>query len=542
MEFRLSMVHHNPGEKPFVSKFSNPKTLLEYGFNGQVFKHINTVITFDKLGHNLFPINSPEREWLEKFRKNLRKEIIAAKEQGLMVYHHIDLFVLPKKIVEIYKDQICDDKGKISIDKKMTLELHKILLDEMFEIAPEIDGLIIRVGETYLYDTPFHTGNGAVQYGNINQEKSQFVKLINFLREEVCVKRDKKIFFRTWDCFNNRFHTNLQYYLDITNQVEEHKNLLFSIKYTSLDFWRRVNNNECLTKGKHNQIIEVQSQREYEGKGAFPSYGMNDVINGDKYLENPIPLKEMVKNPLIKGIYVWPRGGGWYGPYLSDEFWCDLNTYVIANYAKNTSLSEEEIFNDFIKKNLYLSDSDCEKFRELCLMSNDALLYCRYIRDYDKVLKGSSTPCCNWMRDDCLGGLRQLTPAFDVLFEEGKLNDALEEKAEGLSMWEKVYNLCKEIKWNDCEKSNFIIGSCEYAVKLFKAVYNGWKIMVYGYLSEKGMHVSNELKTAIIDFDVMWAEYQKLNENDNISSLYRLKHLSEPGLGETIEKYRSATF
>jgi len=539
LEIKLSMVHHNPGEKPFITKFTNPETLAEYGFNGQVFKHINTVVTFDKLGHNLFPENSPERLWIEKFKKTLKSEIDEAKNAGLLACHHIDLFVLPKKLVEIYRDQICDVEGKISLDKEMTLYLHKVLLDEIFEIVPNLDALIIRVGETYLHDTPYHIGNGAVKYGDTEREKEQFVKLISFLREEVCVKRNKKIFFRTWDCFDNRFHTNLQYYLEITNRIEIHENLYFSIKYTSLDFWRRVKNNECLTRGIHNQIIEVQCQREYEGKGAYPSYVMNDVVNGDSSLRNPIGLKNIVNNPLIKGVYVWPRGGGWHGPYITDELWCDLNTYVISKYANDTSLTEEYLFDKFSKEHLNLSDKDVGLFRELCLMANEAILKTRYIEHYDATLKEKSYPCCNWMRDDCLGGLKQLMPAFDVLYKNGKLFEALSEKGEGYKLWQKVYNICKEIDWSNSSHKDFVISSCEYAMCLFSSVYCGWKVMTYGYLNDKGVLNTNSLKEAIKEFDASWKKYENLSKKKNMSTLYGTCFLDDDqGIGTTVEKYR----
>ncbi len=539
MDIKLSMVHHNPGEEPFITKFTNPKTLVEYGFNGQVFKHINTVVTFDKLGHNLFPENSPERLWIDEFKESINREINEAKKAGLLACHHIDLFVLPKKLVEIYKDQICDIEGEISVDKEMTLYLHKVLIDEIFEIAPNLDALVIRVGETYLHDTPYHIGNGAVKYGEIKKEKEQFVKLIRFLREEVCVKHNKKMFFRTWDCYNDRFHTNLQYYLDITNQIEPHENLYFSIKYTSLDFWRRVKNNECLTRGNHNQIIEVQCQREYEGKGAYPSYVMNDVINGDAFLKNPVGLKTLACNPLIKGVFVWPRGGGWQGPYITDEFWCDLNTFVISNYANDTSQTEEELFNRFVKVNLKLSDSDMELFRKLCLTANEAILKTRYIERYDVTLEEKAYPCCNWIRDDCLGGLKQLMTAFDVLYANGDLFEALSEKGEGYELWQKVYKMSREIDWSNSDYGDFIISSCEYAMRLFSSVYCGWKVMTYGYLNDKGISNTNELKDAIKEFDNSWEKYSSISKNENMSTLYGTYYLDDDqGIGTTVEEYR----
>jgi len=86
-----------------------------------------------------------------------------------------------------------------------------------------VDGFIIRVGETYLYDTPYHTGNGPIPhlgpvwtpdyaYRELLDEKPEepnwsgaqtdaYVKLIRFLRSEICVRHDKILMFRTWDIF-----------------------------------------------------------------------------------------------------------------------------------------------------------------------------------------------------------------------------------------------------------------------------------------------------------------------------------------------------
>ena len=63
----------------------------------------------------------------------------------------------PKMLVKKYHDEICDENGKISIFKEKTKELHRKMFDEMFSKF-QIDGLIIRVGETHLFDIPFHVG------------------------------------------------------------------------------------------------------------------------------------------------------------------------------------------------------------------------------------------------------------------------------------------------------------------------------------------------------------------------------------------------
>lgn len=163
MTFVIDMVHHNPGEPPFESEFLKPGFLRDAGFNGQVFKHINCVATFDRLGLDLFPAGSPDRKWLDAFLPSIEREIYAAKAHGLKVYYHLDLFVLPRRLVEQLGDEICDPQtGRISLDRPKTLDIHRVLFEELTDRFPEVDGYIIRVGETYLFDTPFHQGNSPI--------------------------------------------------------------------------------------------------------------------------------------------------------------------------------------------------------------------------------------------------------------------------------------------------------------------------------------------------------------------------------------------
>lgn len=279
MEFIMDMVHHNPGEAPFNTVFSDPEKLKSYGYNALVFKHINTAVSFSGYDPSVFCSDPDALQWINALGRKISDETALAKRAGLNVYYHIDLFVLSKAVAEKYADEIYDSDGKINLHSERTLELHRVMFDEIFAGFPDVDGLIVRVGETYLHDTPYHTGSGAIRYDNPEKEREDFVFLLNFLRSEICEKHNKYLFFRTWDCFADRFHANPEYYLDITNRVNPHEKLIFSIKHTAPAFWRRVKFNECLTAGQHRQIVKVQCQREYECKGAYPMYVMNGVIN-----------------------------------------------------------------------------------------------------------------------------------------------------------------------------------------------------------------------------------------------------------------------
>lgn len=511
MQLIMDMVHDNPGEKRFQTIFRDPKMLAKLGYNTQVFKHANTVATFEAMGENFFD-SEEAKNWLEHMTKIVTKELSDAKSAGLLTMSHIDLFVLPKAMVEKYRSEICDEDGKISIFREKTKEIHRCMFDELFQKYP-IDGLIIRVGETYLYDTPFHTGNGAVKYGDKTEEQNMFVELINFLVDEVCKKHGKYLIFRTWDCFADKFHADLQYYLEVTDRIPKHEKLIFSIKHTALDFWRNVKFNPCIGAGKHPQVIEIQCQREYEGKGAYPMYVMDGVINGFPENRQKRGLKDLIDNPLIRGIYTWSRGGGWHGPYIQNEFWCKLNTYVISNYANDPSRTEKEIFQEFIREELHTDQANAEKFYELCQVVSEAILHGRYISDYDRSLEESFMPSNNWLRDDRIGEPEKLDPVFTYLEKNGLLDQALEEKRETVVLWEKIKKMFSSIKMENEQDRRFIEQSIEYGLRLFNVIEIYFQILAKNRKNEK---IDDLLK----QYETAWERYQELEKESGASSCY----------------------
>lgn len=552
MKLMLDMVHHNPGEPPFKSRFLDPAHLVDYGFNGQVFKHINCVATYAASGVDCFPAGSPERDWLEQFTPGIEREIGAAKAKGLNVFYHLDLFVLPKRLVDHFKKEICDPQtGRIQLDRPKTLELHRILFDELTARFPQVDGYIIRVGETYLFDTPHHVGNGPIPrvgpgwtpnylYAEtLNQtpaaeprwsqeQADAYVQLIRFLRDEICVKHGRQLFFRTWDIFPDKLHAQLDHYLEVANQIEPHPKLAFSIKHTALDFWRHVKVNECLGQGKHPQIIEVQCQREYEGKGAYPNYVMDGVINGFEENTKKIGLKDMIRSPKILGVYSWSRGGGWYGPYIENELWPDLNAYVLAQFVKNPTRSEEDIFLSYASDRLGLQNGDVNRFRELCLTSAKAILKGRHCAAFDRVLAESVLPTACWMRDDRLGGRQQLAEVLDFLCRNNLAAEALQEKKEAVRLWERIAFLAQQIEWRDDVTRQFAVVSALYGLKLFRVVEAGWRVMI----ASQSAADDHDLEMWLSAYDAAWADYQSLATLPQCPSLYVPKYFNLPGQPE----------
>ena len=554
----LDMVHNNPGEPLTVTAFNNPVYLKQKGYNGQVmndFTFAHAAITFDKLNPQIFPLGSKEREWVNQAADRVRKNIKAAHAAGIKVYYFTDIIVLPKKLVELYHDEICNEKGKISFERPKTIEIHRMMLDELFETFPDLDGLVIRTGETYLNNVPYHTGNNPITNG-----VESHVKLINLLRDEVCVKRNKTIFYRTWSF--GGMHDSAAYYLAVTNQIEPHPNLIFSIKHTKGDYHRTYDFNPTLTIGKHKQIVEVECQREYEGKGAFPNYVMDGVINGfEEYTTNKPQqgyksLNEIKDNKNFGGVWSWSRGGGWVGPYISNEFWCKLNAYVISQWGKDTKQSEETVFNHFMDDNGINSQQSRTAFRELCLLSAKAVIRghesAKYFFDKDWVW---------WSRDEFLGGIdtfnvpQKLFPSegflsqgFNWYYNHQLLDSVIQEKQEAVALWKQIVELSSKVVMTNKKDQDYIKLSSKYGFLLHSIIADGWKIMALGFVGDKtGTYDKKQLAIYLKKYDNDWKAYNELKANNSAcATLYKPyafiniapTYHAQQGMAASVEKYR----
>ena len=544
--YLLDMVHNNPGEPLTQSDYNDPAYLKAQGYTGQVindFTFAHAAITFDSLNPNIFPIGSKERAWVMQAAEKVRANIKRAHAAGEKAYYFTDIIVLPKKLVEIYHDEICDEKGRISFERPKTIEIHRIMFKELFDTFPDLDGLVIRTGETYLNNVPYHTGNNPITNGI-----ESHVKLINLLREEVCVKRNKMVFYRTW--LSAGMDQKPDVYLAVTNQIEPHPNLIFSIKHTRGDYQRTMDFNPTLGIGKQPQIVEVECQREYEGKGAYPDYIMDGVINGFEEFNTNTPqtgykgLKDIVNTPQFRGIWSWSRGGGWVGPYITNEFWCKLNAYVISHWGADTRQTEEQVFNSFMDEN-GIQGKSRKAFRELCLLSAKAIL-----RGHDSATLPFQSGWTFWMRDEFLSGTDgRLATIFKTYYDKGLLQKSVDEKREAVDMWQKIVDLSSRVHLTNKADEDYINVSCKYGLILHQIIAEGWNIMALGYTGDQtGNYDKKNIAVSIKAYDAYWKAFNQLKEdNPSCATLYKPymwtnnppEYHGEKGMGASVDKYRN---
>ncbi len=483
----IDMVHNNPGERPFETRFNDPVLLKELGYTGKTYELFESAqfgIDWSSVDPEIFPEGSKERQWVDAKGAELDKLYSATKAAGLNVYCHTDMVVLPKKLVQKYN--LSSSLGNVSDPE--TQKYLRLAIRQMFQRFPQLDGLVVRIGETYLNGAPYHQGG---MQGKGNADKT-IIPLMNLLRDEVCVKLNKKVFFRSWMSFDRNADT----YRKVSDGVEPHPNLAVVVKHCENDFHRGNPFSKVIGMGRHPQLVEVQCQREYEGKGAYPNYVAHGVIEGFEEHHGQ-SLRKIWSNPLIVGMSTWSRGGGWEGPYLSNELWCDLNVYVLAKWTLSPSKTEEEIFGEYCSKVLKLNAADTAKFRRLCLLSADAVY--RGKRSTHNDIDGM------WTRDEYIA-----VPPLPQ--DEAARQRFLEEKDQSVRMWTEIVALAKEIQFPDPTVKEYVVTSSEYGLDLYRIYRAGFQLAA---MEPNLANPENKAKAAdlIREYDHAWSDLRKLKQD-----------------------------
>lgn len=484
----MDMVHHNPGEAQYDSQYNNPATLAAMGYNAKCFYLFDSptlAIDWDDYDPQVLPAGSAERQWVETKAARLNTLYDECEANNIDVYAMCDLVLLPKRLVSL--KGIGSTFGN-PLDAT-TQEILRYQMTQCFEQFPQLDGLVVRIGETYLQDAPYH--QGSIQ--NKTSAQNCIIPLMQLLREVVCEDLNKKIIFRTWMSFDE----DLSLYNQVSSSVEPHENLYLGVKHCEGDFHRGDPFSKVLGQGQHQQVVEVQCAREYEGKGAFPNYVARGVIDG--FEEDAARrdaglnwcLRDVYESGLLSGVWTWTRGGGWEGPYIKDELWCDLNAWVMAQWALHPEQSEEQIFSDYCTTRLGLDAANAEIFRNIALKSEHAVL---------RGLRSAEHPddiYNMWVRDEYI--------TFPTMPDAAKTAVVLQERDEAVADWQDILQLSEQFSSSDEHLNEVVKVTCAYGYYMFRI----FRDVSYAAAIHQSKATGN-VKKYVEDYNTAWFQLEQL--------------------------------
>lgn len=264
------------------------------------------------------------RERIALYREEFRELFRLIRAEGLHVYLTMDILTFTPALEE-----------KIGKSAKRQREFLVELLDRFFEDFPEVAGVVVRIGESDGLDVK-------------EQFRSRLVlktpAMVNRCLQAILPvfeKHRRRCIFRTWTVGAHSVGDLIWHDATLEKTVDGITSpaLVLSMKYGESDFFRYLSLNRNFFVTGLPKIVELQTRREYEGCGEYPSF-----VGGD-YEQLAIELRD---TPNVIGISVWCQTGGW-TPFRRLAFlenssvWTEINTFVTLRLFKHGELVEEAI-------------------------------------------------------------------------------------------------------------------------------------------------------------------------------------------------------
>lgn len=328
--------------------------------------HIATLgydsVSIDDLAHLVnFDFYSTDLRLLMTDYIALYKELFAiARAHSLKIFVNTDYL--------FFNDDIQTYMGTHDLPAESFFE---IVLERAFATFPELSGIILRIGEKDGQDVSGYF----LSKLTLRTPKQANALLAHIL--PLFEKHNKLLVFRTWTVGAYKIGDliwNEKTFDTVFGSINSNA-LIISMKFGDTDFMRYLELNPLFLRGPHKKLLELQTRREWEGMGTYPSFVGWDY---ERY------INELQTNENFIGIHVWCQTGGWAKQswtnltYLDNSsLWNELNTEVtiaiyrqamsveqaVALFCKNHNISDSNQFIALlhqaeiaVKKGVYIAD------------------------------------------------------------------------------------------------------------------------------------------------------------------------------------------
>lgn len=265
------------------------------------------------------------RARISRWRAEFSQCMEIAQRHGLQVYFTMDVFSSTPAV----REQIARLRWTV---ERFLAEL----LDGFLRDFPQVAGVILRIGESDATDVQGEFRSEL--YLKRPEQVNRFLKTLLPVFE----KHGRQLVFRTWTVGAYRIGDLMWHrgtFVTVLKGVVDSPSLIVSMKFGESDFFRYLPLNKNFFRTRVRKIIELQTRREYEGCGEYPSFTGWDY---ERY------ARELDQAENLVGIMVWCQTGGWV-PFrrlalLEDRaVWTELNTFVTIRTFKDRQLVEEAV-------------------------------------------------------------------------------------------------------------------------------------------------------------------------------------------------------
>jgi hypothetical protein len=474
-----------------------------WGYNAISMPFFLEFINFDLVGdgREVYGDQSIYRDRHDSLVAGFSELMDVSAGQGLSTYLWTDMVALTTPLENYFRRRF----GSVEPESESLWEVYQLGVEELFENFPELEGIILRIGEAgSIYNKP-----GWDYRSELLVRTATAVELMlnAFLR--AAEKYDRTIIFRTWSVGVGQIgdmHTNPDTYQKVLGKIHSN-HLIVSTKYCAGDFYSWLPLNPTFLTGDHRRMVEIQAKREFEGFGSFPNYV------GPLHQRAVQALLET--NPLVEGAWVWTQYGGPLraGPMIIYPFYGfnvinDLNVYAVSRilqepYAPIDSISSEWVRDYF--------GSDTTLVREVVASMNGSYpvmlqgLYISQFAKYKVHAMGLEPPPMLWIFEwDILGASSSVFSNIYFITRaqyQQVLDEGFEAVRGAVVMKEKLLAVQHLVTTHE-EAYEQLISAVDYEIELFRLLdyYRQFMIHYYRWIDTGDRHSRTAFQLAMGQF------------------------------------------
>ncbi|MEX0885710.1 MAG: hypothetical protein WD009_04645 [Phycisphaeraceae bacterium] len=410
---KLATIIDNPGEPEVQTRYRDPQQLKQLGYTGiAVYEStaLSGLETADVVA------SAELRRWVTAQIERVGRAIDDAHRAGLAVYFFYDALVLPTDLVERQAAALtCRHRpGVLCPASDHALDLSVQALRAMLERWPHAAGVVLRFGETDAARLPHLVGNDIYtphcprcsQLGRADR----IVALLTRFHEIVVNEQSRQLIARAWNVRPNGMHDSVELARTVADRLPvapagEEDRLLLSFKFTHTDFWRYQRwNPASLVCGNRPILYELQCQREFEGKGGVPNWQVGLWRDGNPESRSdsePAGLAHVADHVNLAGVWAWVRGGGWGGPFVSNETWIDANVFAAPLLADDPTIELAALAHRWVDERLRVADPAVRGvIVDILERSPEFVRDAFYIGPFARGRKDPWHPAADWIQDD----------------------------------------------------------------------------------------------------------------------------------------------
>lgn len=385
-----------------------------------------------------------------------------AADLGVKIYLRTDMPTLDPALESYFDAQF----GGIDTENADLWSTYTAGLDELYETAPALSGILIRIGE----------GGDIYQEPGWDFSSQLAVRTVAAVRTMLQTYTDqaertgREVIFRTWSVGIGDvgdMHTDAASYHAVLDGLDSPA-LIVSTKYTLGDYYSWLPLNDTLATGDQRRIVEFQSRREFEAMGSFA----NDLGPEFQWALQSL----LAANPHIEGVWAWTQDGGpWRaGPmilYQKAGFWqfADLNTDLAAALARDPDTDVGEVTAAWARRWFSDDPATIDAIGQAMALSRAAITDGLYLEDFARVRAfalGLEPPPQMWLFewDILTGDSATLDVLYDIIGAE-RVDETIAQGADAAAAVQRMRELVAGSPaetWRSADLRDAFISSLDY--------------------------------------------------------------------------------